>query len=143
MTYAGADCAESGPWAPSVHDALGVSSLALFLPPLLYFGYTLRVLPGLRVMKHAFRGLSYARVGRHRRALQAFRRALQLDPNNKLARDGFWDVGREVAIGSADYQAIFGEVRTAELLDETPRPGDHCRTSQCDEPADHCGIDVG
>ncbi len=69
-------------------------SLAFILPVALYFGYTLKVLPGLRVLKHAFRGMGYARAGRHRRALQAFRRALHLDPNNRLAREGFWNVHR-------------------------------------------------
>lgn len=43
------------------------------------------------------------------------------------ARDGFWDVGREVVIGSADWMRIFGEVKNAAMLDETPRPGEHCR----------------
>lgn len=42
------------------------------------------------------------------------------------ARDGYWDVGREVVIGTADWMRVFGEVRTASLLDETPRPGPHC-----------------
>lgn len=70
------------------------ASLNFLLPVALYFIYTLRVLPGLRVLKHAFRGLSYARVGRHRRALLAFRRALHLDPQNRLAREGFWEVHR-------------------------------------------------
>ncbi len=69
-------------------------SAAILLPLLVYFGYTMKVLPGLRVLKHAFRGLSFTRIGRYRRALQAFRRALQLDPNNRLARDGFWEVHR-------------------------------------------------
>jgi tetratricopeptide (TPR) repeat protein len=86
--------------------------LAVILPVLLYFGYTARVLPGLRVLKHAFRGLSYTRVGRHRRALQAFRRALQLDPNNRLAREGFWEVHR-----SLDLQQLVNDPQTMALLD--------------------------
>jgi tetratricopeptide (TPR) repeat protein len=73
-----------------------LSSLAFILPVAIYFGYTLRLLPRLRPFKHAFRGLSYARVGSHRRALQSFRRALQLDPNHRLARDGFWEVHRSL-----------------------------------------------
>ena len=72
----------------------------------------MKVLPGLRVLKHAFRGLSYARVGRYRRALQAFRRALQLDPNNRLARDGFWDVHR-----SLDLEQIANDPQTLALVD--------------------------
>ena len=42
------------------------------------------------------------------------------------ARDGYWDVGREVVMGSADWMRVFGEVKTAALLDEAPRPGPHC-----------------
>jgi tetratricopeptide (TPR) repeat protein len=42
------------------------------------------------------RGLSYFKVGRLRQALLAFRRALQLDPNNALARDGLWALHRSL-----------------------------------------------
>jgi tetratricopeptide (TPR) repeat protein len=109
----GAMCATLGlGLAILTSDSIQYRSLAFFLPPLLYFGYTLRVLPGLRVMKHAFRGLSYARVGRHRRALQAFRRALQLDPNNRLARDGFWEVHR-----SLDLKQLASDPQTLALVD--------------------------
>ncbi len=94
------------------YDYMQIRSLAFFLPVLLYFGYTMKVLPGLRVLKHAFRGLSYARIGRHRRALQAFRRALQLDPNNRLARDGFWDVHR-----SLDLEKLADDPQTLALVD--------------------------
>jgi tetratricopeptide (TPR) repeat protein len=94
------------------YDSVQLRSLAFFLPVLLYFGYTTHVLPGLRVLKHAFRGLSYARVGRYRRALVAFRRALQLDPNNRLAREGFWEVHR-----SLDLEQLAGDSQTLALLD--------------------------
>jgi tetratricopeptide (TPR) repeat protein len=95
-----------------LHDSPQYSSLAFFLPLVLYFAYTWRVLPGLRVLKHAFRGFSYTRVGRHRRALQAFRRALQLDPNNRLAREGFWEVHR-----SLDLTVLAGDPQTLALVD--------------------------
>jgi tetratricopeptide (TPR) repeat protein len=94
------------------YDYMQYRSLAFLLPVLVYFGYTMKVLPGLRVLKHAFRGLSYARVGRYRRALQAFRRALQLDPNNRLARDGFWDVHR-----SLDLDQLANDPPTLALVD--------------------------
>ncbi|HZV07785.1 MAG TPA: tetratricopeptide repeat protein [Gemmataceae bacterium] len=94
------------------HDHIQYQSVAVLLPLLVYFGYTTKVLPGLRVLKHAFRGFSYARVGRHRRALQAFRRALQLDPNNRLARDGFWDVHR-----SLDLDQLANDPPTLALVD--------------------------
>lgn len=86
-------------------------ALAL-IPVALYFWYTWRVLPGLRVLKHAFRGYSYARVGRHRRALLAFRRALQLDPTNNMAREGFWQVHCDL-----DPQALAGDPDTLQLVD--------------------------
>jgi tetratricopeptide (TPR) repeat protein len=70
----------------------GFRMAALLVPAVLYLFYTLRILPGLRVAKHAFRGFSYFRVGRYRLALLAFRRALHLDPANSMARDGFWEV---------------------------------------------------
>ena len=88
------------------------SSLSFFLPLLIFFGYTLKVLPGLRVLKHAFRGYSYLRVGRHRRSLLAFRRALQLDPNNRLAREGFWEVHR-----SLDLEQLANDPQTLALVD--------------------------
>ncbi len=94
------------------YDYYQYRSLAFLLPLAAYFGYTMRVLPGLRVLKHAFRGLSYARIGRYRRALQAFRRALQLDPNNRLARDGFWDVHR-----SLDLDQLADDPPTLALVD--------------------------
>jgi tetratricopeptide (TPR) repeat protein len=94
------------------YEQVNLRSLAFVLPVLVYFIYTTKVLPGLRVLKHAFRGFSYARVGRHRRALQAFRRALQLDPNNRLARDGFWNVHR-----SLDLDQLANDPQTLALVD--------------------------
>jgi tetratricopeptide (TPR) repeat protein len=88
------------------------ASLAFLLPVALYFVYTMRVLPALRILKHAFRGFSYARIGRYRRALLAFRRALQLDPNNRLAREGFWEVHR-----SLDLDELANDPQTLALVD--------------------------
>jgi tetratricopeptide (TPR) repeat protein len=87
-------------------------SLGFILPVATFFWYTTRILPTLRVLKHAFRGLSMARLGRHRRALQAFRRALELDPQNKLAREGFWDVHRAL-----DVRALAQDPETLALVD--------------------------
>jgi tetratricopeptide (TPR) repeat protein len=92
--------------------ARGSGSLAFFLPLLLFFGYTFYVLPSLRVLKHAFRGYSFTRVGKYRRALLSFRRALQLDPNNRLARDGFWEVHR-----SLDLNLLTNDSQVLPLLD--------------------------
>jgi tetratricopeptide (TPR) repeat protein len=87
-------------------------SLVFLLPVVLYFVYTIRVLPGLRILKHAFRGLSYSRMGRARRALLSFRRALQLDPTNRLAREGFWEVHR-----SLDLDQLANDPHTLALVD--------------------------
>lgn len=42
------------------------------------------------------------------------------------ARDGFWDWGVRVWLGSPNDTAMFAAVREAALLDETPRPGPWC-----------------
>jgi len=88
------------------------ASLPFLIPVVLYFFYTLRVLPGLRVLKHAFRGLSYSRMGKYRRALIAFRRALQLEPNNSLAREGFWEVHR-----SLNFEQLADDPQMLALVD--------------------------
>jgi tetratricopeptide (TPR) repeat protein len=72
--------------------------LGVALPVALYFVYSWRVLPGLRVFKHTLRGLSYARLGRYRPALSALRRAVQLDPDNRLARESLWEVHRDLDV---------------------------------------------
>jgi tetratricopeptide (TPR) repeat protein len=71
-------------------------TLGFLVPILLYFVYTTRILPGLRVFKHALRGLSYLQMGRFRLSLLSLRRALQLDPNNRLARETLWSVHRSI-----------------------------------------------
>jgi tetratricopeptide (TPR) repeat protein len=76
-------------------------SLSLLIPMMLYVFYTIRVLPGLRVFKHVVRGLSYANIGRYRLALMAFRRALQLDPKNRLARESLWRLHRQMDLRQA------------------------------------------
>jgi tetratricopeptide (TPR) repeat protein len=82
------------------------------LPILLYLWYTTRVLPSLRVFKHALRGLSYEEVGRHRQALLSFRRALQFDPDNALAREGLWSVHRAL-----DFAALPNDPEMMDLID--------------------------
>jgi tetratricopeptide (TPR) repeat protein len=87
-------------------------SFGYFLPLLLYIFYAIRVLPWLRVVKHAFRGMSHAAVGRYREALTAFRRALRLDPNNALAREGFWRVHRAL-----DFEQLHNDPELLNLVD--------------------------
>jgi tetratricopeptide (TPR) repeat protein len=87
-------------------------AMPLLLPLALYMVYTMRVLPGLRVFKHTFRGLGYGRSGLHRHSLQAFRRALQLDPNNAAARNGYWNVHCAL-----DLDKLAGDPQTLALVD--------------------------
>jgi tetratricopeptide (TPR) repeat protein len=100
-------------WLLAQHfDLRGLQMAALIVPAVLYLFYTLRILPGLRVAKHAFRGFSYFRVGRYRLALLAFRRALQLDPANSMARDGFWEVHKAL-----DLDVLAKDPQLLELVD--------------------------
>jgi tetratricopeptide (TPR) repeat protein len=64
------------------------TSVSYILPLALYFTYATWVLPGLRVFKHTLRGYSYMSTGRLRTAVGFFRKALELDPQNQLARRG-------------------------------------------------------
>ncbi len=66
------------------------------LPLVLYFVYTRRILPGLRVFKHVLRGISYTKVGRFRPALLSLGRALELEPHNTLARESLWNVYQDM-----------------------------------------------
>jgi tetratricopeptide (TPR) repeat protein len=76
-----------------------IRPLAFVIPVMFYFGYTMRIMPGLRVFKHTLRGISHARIGRYPQALRAYRRALTLDPNSDLAREGYWAVHRDLDLG--------------------------------------------
>jgi tetratricopeptide (TPR) repeat protein len=71
-------------------------SLGFVIPLGIFVVYTFRVMPGLRVFKHAIRGIGHAQLGQYRAALQDFRRALQLDPKNALAYEGMWNVHRQL-----------------------------------------------
>jgi tetratricopeptide (TPR) repeat protein len=86
--------------------------LILLLPLGLYYFYTTTLLPKLRIYKHAVRGISFARAGRFRPALQSYRRALQLDPQNRLARDRLWSLHRAM-----DVQEVARDRETLALVD--------------------------
>ncbi|MFO0970022.1 MAG: tetratricopeptide repeat protein [Gemmataceae bacterium] len=86
-------------------------TIAVVLPMAIYFLYTRRILPGLKVFKHALRGMSYARVGRYRQALASFNRALQLDPNHQLAYAQLWHLHRQV-----DFDKIRNDPETLALV---------------------------
>lgn len=109
----GAMCAAFGVgfWAIT-KDYFYQSAICFVVPLVLYFFYTTRVLPGLRVFKHVVRGIGFANVGRYRPALLAFRRALQLDPNNSLARQQLWALHRQM-----DLQQLSKDPQTLALVD--------------------------
>src|SRR5262249_3029631 len=68
----------------SLMGSKGGGIIVYLIVGLLYFIYTVRVLPGLRVFKHTLRGYSYMNLDRLRLSIQFFRRAIELDPNNQL-----------------------------------------------------------
>src|SRR5260370_41033006 len=90
----------------------GSQSLGFIIPLMLYVWYTTQVLPRLRVFNHSFRGFSYAQIGRHRQAIQAFRRALQFDAGNTLAREGLWSVHRAL-----DLNKLASDPETMAVVD--------------------------
>jgi len=107
-----------------------VPLLALAFPALLYYGYSRYVMPGLRVFKHTLRGMSYSRLGRYRPALASLRRAVQLDPANRLAREALWDVHRDLDASqiAADPELVrmvdpdLCLERAGSILAESPTP---------------------
>jgi tetratricopeptide (TPR) repeat protein len=87
-------------------------AVGLLLPLGIYYVYTVRVLPGLRVFKHVLRGYSYYRMGRIRDALRSFHRAVELDPKNATARKGLASVHRGI-----DPRKLAGDTETLALID--------------------------
>jgi hypothetical protein len=50
-------------------------------------------------------------------------------PGIYYCRDGYWDWGEPVMLGSPEHRNIFAEIKAAALLDSgTPVPGEHCAT---------------
>ncbi len=81
----------------------GVGAAGAFLLPVtLYFAYATWVMPGLRVFKHALRGYGYMNLGRLRLAIDFFRRALELDPNSPLARQGLTALHDNLTLAKID-----------------------------------------
>ncbi|MFO0808349.1 MAG: tetratricopeptide repeat protein [Gemmataceae bacterium] len=117
-----------GIWLIKVTPTLPL--LALAVPALLYYGYSRYVMPGLRVFKHTLRGMSYARLGRYRPALASLRRAVELDPANRLAREALWDVHRDLDAGriAADPELVrmvdpdLCLERAGSILTDSPTP---------------------
>jgi tetratricopeptide (TPR) repeat protein len=101
-----------GMWILADNQSPTFKSLALMVPTGIYFLYTRRILPGLRVFKHVLRGISYAKVGRYRQALISLGRAVQLDPNNTLARETLWRIHQEI-----DFDKLINDPETLAVID--------------------------
>src|SRR5260370_23069809 len=72
----------------------------------------MRVMQDLRVFKHVVRGVSHGKIGRYRPALEALHQALQLDPQNSLARESMARLHR-----SLDLDQMKQDEQTLALLD--------------------------
>ncbi len=113
-------------WAFLVNYPVGV--VVVVLPLGLFFVYTTRYLPALRVFKHTLRGMSYRQMGQTRLALISLGRALQFDPHNVLARAQLWDLHRRLDFAELKNQPElvpfldfdFCLERVSEILDTRP-----------------------
>jgi tetratricopeptide (TPR) repeat protein len=102
----------------------------LLLPISLYFVYSTRILPGLRVFKHCLRGYGYLSLGRIPDALLSFSAALKLNPRNELASQGLWALLKKVDVTHLDEATAgllpldFCLEKASEILigDRPPRP---------------------
>jgi tetratricopeptide (TPR) repeat protein len=86
----------------------------LLLSILWYVLYTSRILSHVQVLKYVLRGWNYSQLRRYRDALLAFRRALEIDPDNGFAREGLWRVHREL---TSELLAQNAELRSLVHLD--------------------------
>jgi tetratricopeptide (TPR) repeat protein len=117
----------------SASDSLSPNfkTIVLVLPIALYFLYTRRIMPGIRVFKHVLRGISYAKVGRFRPALISLRRALELNPADQRAQEALWRIHQEMdftqlvndpeTLAVVDFQLCLDRVSWL-LLQNKPRP---------------------
>jgi tetratricopeptide (TPR) repeat protein len=81
----------------------GIGPVAPYLiPTCLYFVYATQMMPNLRVFKHALRGYSYMNLGRLSLAAGFFRRALELDPKSRLARQGMLALHNSLTLAKLD-----------------------------------------
>lgn len=71
-------------------DHVPLRTLGFLAPIALFFVYTMRILPALRILKHVFRGMSFAKLGQQKNALMAFKERCNLIRKNNLARNNYW-----------------------------------------------------
>lgn len=100
-----------GLWAHLSEISPAMGGAVVLLPMAIFFVYTTRWLPGIRVFKHTLRGMTYNQLGQTRLALISLGRALQYDPQNALARQQMWDLHRNL-----DFAALKSEPDLVTLL---------------------------
>jgi tetratricopeptide (TPR) repeat protein len=115
----------------------GLGEIASYLVPLgLFFVYSTRVMPGLRVFKHVLRGYSYMNVDRLRLSLRFFNRALELDPRSQLANAGLVTLHNNLTLSKIDHDpGLVNELdfslcldrAAALLMPPTPPPSPQAR----------------
>jgi tetratricopeptide (TPR) repeat protein len=116
-------------WISAYSPAVGAA--AVLLPLGIYFVYTTKYMPALRVFKHALRGMSYRQMGQTRLALISLGRALELDSRNPMAREQLWDIHRDLDFTELQHQPDlvpflnfdFCLERISQLLQTKPSPG--------------------
>ena len=82
--------------------------LILLAPLIVYFVYSTRILPGLRIFKHTLHGYTALQTDDYLRSVQSFRRALRLDAGNELASQGMIALHHKVDVSklSADHELL-------------------------------------
>lgn len=76
------------------------------LPVAAYYLYAAWALPRLRVFKHTARGYGYLAIGRIRDSLLSFGKALRLNPKNRLATRGLYQLHRQVDVTKLEPDTI-------------------------------------
>ena len=121
-----------GLWTFASGYSPAIGGTAVLIPVGLFFIYTTRFMPGLRVFKHALRGMSYRQMGQTRLALISLGRALHYDPKNTLARQQLWDIHRDLDFAQLKHEPElvpflnfdFCLERISQLLQTKPKPED-------------------
>ncbi len=109
-----------------------VGGAVVLLPLGIFFVYTSKYMPALRIFKHALRGMSYRQMGQTRLALISLGRAIQLDAHNPLAREQMWCIHRDLDFAELQHQPDllpflnfdFCLERIGQILQTKPSPDD-------------------
>lgn len=105
-------------------------TIAILTGLAVYFTYSTRIMPGLRVFKHIVRGYAYMNVSRLRDSLYFFRQATEMDNENPLARQGMIHLHDSLSLAKLEKDPELAEVldfnlcldRAGALLARPPAP---------------------